>query len=78
MLTIITSDDPETQMMALILTRAAMQQGESPRILLCSSGGALPPLEPRGASPAGLLRSMVADGTSVDVCAIYLPIRALG
>lgn len=88
MLTIITSADPETQLMALVLTRAALQQGESPRILLCSAGGdlalqsppeaALAPLAPRGASPAGLLRSLVAEGVRVEVCAIYLPNRPLG
>jgi hypothetical protein len=41
MLTIITSGDSETQLMALVLTRSAKAAGESPRILLCRAGGDL-------------------------------------
>ena len=88
MLTIITSPDPETQLMALVLTRAAMAKGEQPNILLCSAGGdlalinpplqATAPLKPEGASPHGLLKSLMADGVPVQVCAIYLPNRSFG
>jgi len=41
MLTILTSDNPETQLMALVLTKAAFDKGETPRILLCSDAGDL-------------------------------------
>lgn len=88
MLTIITSPDSETQLMALVLTRAALQRGERPGILLCSAGGdlalksppaaALAPLQPSGASPAGLLRTLLEEGVKVEVCAIYLPNRPFG
>ncbi len=88
MLTIITSADPETQLMALVLTRSAMAAGERPHILLCSAGGdlalkdapasATAPLQPKGASPQGLLRMLMAGGVSVEVCAIYLPNRPFG
>ena len=88
MLTVLTSDDPETQLMALILTRAARTEGSRPQILLCSAAGdlalrsppaeALAPLQPKGASPAGLLRQLMADGVKVEVCAIYLPNRQFG
>ncbi|MEL6661705.1 MAG: hypothetical protein AAFR33_01785 [Pseudomonadota bacterium] len=88
MLTIITSADPETQLMALVLTRSAMEAGERPHILLCSAGGdlalkdapasATAPLQPKGASPQGLLKMLMAGGVSVDVCAIYLPNRPFG
>ncbi len=88
MLTIITSPDPETQLMALVLTRSAMEAGERPHILLCSAGGdlaladapasATAPLQPKGASPQGLLKTLMADGVGVDVCAIYLPNRPFG
>jgi len=88
MLTIITNPSPETQLMALILTMSAKAQGETPRILLCSAGGdlalktppasATTPLEPKGASPQGLLTKLLSDGVQVDVCAIYLPNRPFG
>ena len=88
MLTIITSADPETQLMALVLTRSAMEAGERPHILLCSAGGdlalkdapasATAPLQPKGASPQGLLKMLIAGGVGVEVCAIYLPNRPFG
>lgn len=88
MLTVLTSGDAETQLMALVLTKAAMAKGVTPQILLCSAAGdlalkspppqALAPLQPKGASPAGLLRSLKAEGVKVDVCAIYLPNRPFG
>ena len=88
MLTVVTSSDAETQLMALVLTKAAMAKGATPQILLCSAAGdlalktpppeALAPLQSKGASPAGLLRSLKADGVKVEVCAIYLPNRPFG
>lgn len=88
MLTIITSGDAETQLMALVLTRSAKAAGESPRILLCSAGGdlalsappgsATTPLQPQGTTPQGVLKALIADGVQVDVCAIYLPNRPFG
>ena len=88
MLTILTSDDAETQLMALVLTKAAMAKGVTPRILLCSAAGdlalkappaeALAPLQPKGMSPTGLLRSLKAEGVKIEVCAIYLPNRPFG
>lgn len=88
MLTVLTSSDPETQLMALVLTRAAHAQGGHPRILLCSAAGdlalrtppaeALAPLQPKGASPAVALRQLMAEGIKVEVCAIYLPNRPFG
>jgi predicted peroxiredoxin len=88
MLTVLTSNDPETQLMALVLTKAALEKGVRPRILLCSAAGdlalkkppasALAPLQPKGASPAGLLRGLRAAGVKVEVCAIYLPNRPFG
>lgn len=88
MLTIVTSGDPETQLMALVLTRSAKAAGEAPRILLCSAGGdlalaqapksAIAPLQPQGASPQGVLKGLITEGVQVDVCAIYLPNRTFG
>ena len=88
LLTILTSENPETQLMALVLTKAALERGETPRILLCSAAGdlalkappasATTPLAPKDISPQGLLQSLMANGVKVDVCAIYLPNRPFG
>jgi intracellular sulfur oxidation DsrE/DsrF family protein len=83
LLTVITSPEPQTQLMALILTRASLAQGAEARVLLCDAAGDLAlaeppaaasaPLAPRGMSPHGLLSMLIADGVEVQVCAIYLP-----
>lgn len=88
LLTLITSEDPETQFMALTLTLNAKAAGASPRILLCSKGADLalddPPaaataaLKPSGLAPQDLLKRLIADGVQSDVCAIYLPNRPFG
>ena len=87
-LTVITRQDPETQLMALILTKAAAEQGSPVRILLCDKGGDLAlktppaalqiPLAPKNMNPAGLLAQLVDGGIKVDVCALYLPNREFG
>lgn len=88
LLTVITSDDPETQFMALTLTLNAKAAGAVPRILLCSAGGdlalnappasATSPLSPAGLSPQDLLKRLINEGAQTDVCAIYLPNRPFG
>lgn len=87
-LTIITRQDPETQLMALILSKAAFDQGSPVRVLLCDKGGDLAlksptasakkPLKPKNMSPSGLLTKLIESGVQVDVCAIYLPNRSFG
>lgn len=87
-LTVITRQEPETQLMALILTKAAADQGHPVRILLCDKGGDLAlktpsaisqkSLAPKNMSPAGLLSKLISSGVKVDVCAIYLPNRDYG
>jgi len=82
-LTVLTSGAPQTQLMALILTRASAAEGVPVRILLCDAAGdlalaeppeaATAPLAPRGMSPHGLLSALVDQGVTVQVCAIYLP-----
>ena len=84
MLTIITSDEDETQAMALILTMQAQQKGASPQVLLCDDAGDLAvqsqvaeseTLRGPDASPAQMIQRLVNNGVTVDVCAIYLPNR---
>ena len=83
LLTVLTAAEPQTQLMALILTRASVQAGAGARILLCDAAGdlalaspppsATAPQEPRGMTPQGLLTGLMESGVVVEVCAIYLP-----
>lgn len=88
LLTVIATAEPETQMMALVLSMASVQKGAEVRVLLCGPGGdlalanppesALAPQKPRGLSPHGLLTRLVEAKVPVAVCAIYLPNRGTG
>ncbi len=83
LVTVVTSENPQTQLMAMVLTAQAVEQGTDTRILLCGPGGdlalieapeaATAPQAPRDASPQGMLQMLMANGVTVEVCAIYLP-----
>lgn len=84
LITILTSSDPQTQLMAMVLTMNAIKSGASADILLCgpAAGIALrdaPPSAtagqpPMGASPQGVMQLMMTQmNVDVRVCAIYLP-----
>ena len=84
MLSILTSDEDETQAMALILTMQAQENGAMPQVLLCDDAGDLAirsevadseTLRGPDASPAQMVQRLVSNGVQVDVCAIYLPNR---
>jgi predicted peroxiredoxin len=88
LVTILTSAEPQTQLMSMVLTMQALQQGSNTHILLCGPGGdlalkeppasATAPQEPKGMSPQGLMQMIIAKGGKVDVCAIYLPNNGVG
>lgn len=88
LVTILTSEDPQTQLMSMVLSMQSLQQGAQTYILLCGPGGDLalkePPAsatalqKPRGMSPQGLMQKIIAAGGQVDVCAIYLPNKGVG
>lgn len=88
LVTVVTSPEPETQLMAMVLTMQAVEQGAAVHMLLCGPGGDLglrqPPASataaqpPRGASPQGLMQAIMQQGGTVEVCAIYLPGRGEG
>ena len=89
LVTILTAPEPQTQLMAMVLTMQAAQQGTTPHILLCGPAGDLaladaPPSAttgqpPRDMSPQGLMQAiMQQSGAKVEVCAIYLPGRGEG
>lgn len=84
LVTVVTSENPQTQLMAMVLTtQAVMEHGAEARILLCGPGGdlalrdapetATAPQPPRDASPQGMLQNLMNNGVTVEVCAIYLP-----
>lgn len=87
LVTVVTSENPQTQLMAMVLTAQAVEQGHAVHMLLCGPGGdialadapetATAPQPPRGASPQGLLNAIMQGGATVEVCAIYLPGKGL-
>ncbi len=83
LVTVVTSDQPQVQLMSMVLTMQAIEQGQSVHMLLCGAGGDLaladapesatasqPPLD---MSPQGLMTAIIGRGATVEVCAIYLP-----
>ncbi len=89
LVTILTAEDAQTQLMAMVLTMNSVQAGATAQILLCGPAGdlalkeppasATAPQEPMGMSPQGLMQTvMEKTGTKVEVCAIYLPNKGVG
>lgn len=79
---VITSENPETQMMALVLATQSFNQDVPVRILLCSEAGDLAlqdsesaAFAPADRSPKQLLQNLLNNGVTVEVCGIYLPNR---
>ncbi|MGJ8588841.1 MAG: hypothetical protein ACSHXW_11860 [Yoonia sp.] len=86
LVTILTAPEPQTQLMAMVLTMNAIAAGAEAEMLLCGPAGdialqdapetATAGQPPRDASPQGLMQMMMANqGLKVQVCAIYLPGR---
>lgn len=86
--TIVTSAEPQTQLMAMVLSFQAQQQGAAVHMLLCGPGGDIAlreppaavtaPQEPMGMSPQKLMGRIMANGATVEVCALYLPNKGIG
>ncbi|MCM2563258.1 hypothetical protein M8756_13955 [Lutimaribacter sp. EGI FJ00015] len=84
LVTVLTAPEPQTQLMAMVLTMQAVAQGKEAHIMLCGPAGDLALKDapdsategqpPRDMSPQGLMQQiMTKPGTKVEVCAIYLP-----
>ncbi len=84
LITILTAPEPQTQLMAMVLTMNAIAAGAKAEMLLCGPAGdialqdapasATAGQPPKDASPQGLMKMMMAQkGLKVQVCAIYLP-----
>ncbi len=88
LVTILAADEPQTQLMSMVLTMQAIQQGSDAHVLLCGPAGdlalkeapasATAPQKPRGMSPQGLMQKIIETGAAVEVCAIYLPNKGVG
>ena len=86
LVTVVTSPEPQTQLMAMVLTLQAAQQGADTHILLCGPAGdialrdapetATAGQPPQDMSPQGLMQAIRQNtGATVEVCAVYLPGR---
>ncbi len=85
LVTVVTSDQPQVQLMSMVLTNQAIAQGHPARILLCGAAAdialkdapdsATASQPPKGASPQALMMAAMQKGATVEVCAIYLPGR---
>ena len=84
LVTILTAPEAQTQLMAMVLTMQAAQQGVTPHIMLCGPAGDLALKDapesatagqpPKNMSPQGLMQAIMKQpGAKVEVCAIYLP-----
>ncbi|KEO51770.1 hypothetical protein [Thioclava pacifica] len=84
LITILTAPEPQTQLMAMVLTMNAVAKGAEAQVLLCGPAADIALKEapetatagqpPKGASPQGLLKMMIEkQGVTAEVCAIYLP-----
>jgi intracellular sulfur oxidation DsrE/DsrF family protein len=79
---VLTSDDAETQMMAMVLATQSINKEVPVRVLLCSDAGDLalkdsesPTFAPADRSPKQLLLGLMDRGVQVEVCGIFLPNR---
>ncbi|MGJ3262126.1 MAG: hypothetical protein ACFE0R_02735 [Salinarimonas sp.] len=87
LVTVVTAQSPQTQLMAMVLTMQAAEQGHAVDMLLCGPAGDIALADapesatagqpPRDASPQGLMQAIIARGGTVRVCAIYLPGKGL-
>ncbi len=83
LVTVLTSAEPQSQLMAMVLTMQAVMKGSPAHVLLCGPAGdialedapesATAPQPPRAMSPQGLMKQIMEKGAVVEVCAIYLP-----
>lgn len=89
LVTILTAPEPQTQLMAMVLTMQSAKQGAAPHMLLCGPAADLALKDapasatagqpPKDMSPQGLMQMIMKQpGAKVEVCAIYLPGKGVG
>ncbi|MDM8515201.1 hypothetical protein QUF76_03290 [Desulfobacterales bacterium HSG16] len=81
---VVTSPEPEIQLMAMSLSTQIMGKGKSVRIMLCGAAGELAVrgskevmLKPLDKSPQMLMKNLMNSGVVVEICPFYLPNRGL-
>ena len=88
LLVIVTSDNAQVQLMSMVLTMQAAQQGAATHVLLCGAAGDMALRDapksvttgqpPKNMSAQGLMKTVMEKTTTkVEVCAIYLPGKGL-
>ncbi|MGC9370750.1 MAG: hypothetical protein ACP5DX_14520 [Paracoccaceae bacterium] len=88
LVTVVIAENPQTQLMSMVLTMQAVGKGAEAHVLLCGPGGdialkdapesATAGQPPKDMSPQGLLKAIIAKGGKAEVCAIYLPGKGAG
>ena len=79
----VTSGEPQTQMVAMSLSTQVLGKGKYVRVLLCGPGGDMALrnsssmiLKPLDKSPQMLLKGLIQKGVPVEICPFYLANRA--
>ena len=79
LLVIVTTDDPVTQLMSMVLADRSMKQGATVDILLCGGAGSLAIkdsveafLKPQNTSPQMMLKNLIRNNVNVELCPLYL------
>ncbi|MEE4356298.1 MAG: hypothetical protein V2I97_07490 [Desulfococcaceae bacterium] len=82
---VVTADDAQTQLMAMSLSTQVKQKGKSVRILLCDDAGDLAMkgskevvLKPIDKSPQMLMKNLISQGVTVEVCPFFLANKTFG
>ena len=77
---ILTAEDAQTQLMAMVLSTMTIKQKKEVNVTLCSKAGELavkgapsPKLKPKDVSPKMLLKGLIKKGAKVEVCPLFLP-----
>jgi len=80
LLVVVTTDDPITQLMSMVLATQSMKKGATVNVLLCGEAGSLAVknspeifLKPNNKSPQMLLKNLLQNGANVELCPPYLP-----
>ncbi|MEL6682970.1 MAG: hypothetical protein AAFQ09_10030 [Pseudomonadota bacterium] len=81
---VVTSSQPQIQLMSMVLSVQAAQQGVNVHVLLCGAAGDMAlkdapeavtaPQPPLNVSPQTFMTILAAnENTTIEVCALYLP-----
>ena len=79
LLIVLTTDDPVTQLMSMVLADQSIKKGATVDVLLCGSAGSLAVkdsaevfLKPQNTSPQMMLKDLIRHNVNVELCPLYL------